>query len=276
MTKTPEKPAIAGVAGHPVRHSLSPILHGHWLKKYEINGSYVPLEIPPESFESRVRQLMAEDYKGINVTVPHKEAAFRLADVSDAVSSAAKATNTLVFKDSKIYGYNTDVYGFKQSLVATFPNYKKEKAVLLGAGGAARGVLLALTELGFDEIIITNRSHEKADALAKEFGQKAAPWEEKHLHLGGANLLVNSTSLGLGGKEDLAINLENLPLSAIVYDIVYKPLETGLIRLAKSRGNPVMNGLKMLAYQAVPGFEMWFGQRPEVTDELLKLLERSV
>ncbi|MDE3060003.1 MAG: shikimate dehydrogenase [Pseudomonadota bacterium] len=263
------KAKIAGVIGWPVSHSLSPRLHQYWLRENGIDGAYVPLVVTPDNLGDAIRALPKLGFRGINLTIPHKEAVMTFCDEIDATAKKIGAVNTLIIENGRIAGANTDAYGFMENVRPRLQG--KAKAVVLGAGGAARAVCHALTEAGFKEIVVTNRTLEKAQSLATE-KIAVAPWEERSTILERADLLVNTTSLGMTGKEALEIDLSALPKTALVTDIVYKPLMPPLLEKAKARGNPVVDGLGMLIYQAVPGFEAWFGVRPAVTEELRQYL----
>jgi shikimate dehydrogenase len=263
---------LAGVLGWPVGHSRSPRLHGYWLRHYGIDGAYVPLPVQPEDLADAVRLLPRMGFVGANVTVPHKEAAFRLATVRDAAAERCGAVNTLVFTGEEIEGRNTDVYGFMQNLQRGAPHWRADDgpAVLLGAGGAARAVAVGLLNAGVPELRILNRTQARAETLAAAVGSpaRALPWHDLGRALDGAALLVNATSLGMTGQDRLAIDLAPLPNFATVTDIVYAPLETELLAAARQRGLATVDGLGMLLYQAQPGFAAWFGTQPEVTPEL--------
>ncbi len=256
----------AGVLGWPVRHSLSPRLHGHWLKRYGLAGSYEHLPVPPQVFGGYVRALVAEGYAGANVTVPHKQAALALCDAVDPAARAIGAVNTLVFRDGRILGSNTDAYGFLENLRQEVPDWRPAAgpAVVLGAGGAARAVAFALREAGVPQVRVLNRTAARAERLADDLGEGIAARAWAAAALEGANLLVNTTSLGMSGHPPLEIDLTPLPAGALVTDIVYVPLETPLLRAARAAGHPTVDGLGMLLHQARPGFEAWFGRAPEV------------
>ncbi len=266
------KAKLAGVIGWPVSHSRSPRLHGYWLDRYRIDGAYIPLAVHPDHLSDVIKALPRMGFAGVNLTVPHKEAALKLVDRLEDPAKTIGAVNTLVFEaDGTIIGRNTDAAGFLQNLRTGAPHWdpKDGSAVVLGAGGAARAVIAALQEAGVPDIYLANRTLERTKALIADIpGPKAVAWEERARVLNGASLLVNTTLLGQTGQPPLEINLSVLPKAAIVTDIVYAPLETDLLRRAKERGNVVVDGLGMLLWQAVPGFEVWFGQRPEVTPEL--------
>lgn len=259
---------LAGVIGDPVSHSLSPRLHGYWLQQLGIDGAYVPLHVGADNLETAIRGLKALGFAGANVTVPHKEAAADFCDEVDEMAERVGAVNTLVIKDGELHGSNTDVFGFEENIRAELGS-GRGRAVLLGAGGAARAVIVALQDMGFADIRLMNRTTARAESLAWDFGLETAvkwgAWEEA---LDGADLLINTTSLGMTGQPALEIDLAVLPNSALVTDLVYNPLETPLLAAARERGNPAVDGLGMLLHQARPGFEAWFGAAPEVTEGL--------
>jgi shikimate dehydrogenase len=271
----------ACVIGWPIEQSRSPAIHGYWLALYKIDGNYVSEAVRPEEFGAFVAGLSGKGYAGANVTLPHKEEALRRADFVDGAAEAIGAANTLWLDEAgKLHASNTDTFGFMTNLDQQAPgwNYLKRPAVVLGAGGAARAVLYGLVNAGVSKIILLNRSRERGDALAARFGNtvEAKDWSERSKALRGAGLLVNTTSLGMVGKEPLDLDLGALPKDAVVADIVYNPLETTLLAAARTRGNPVVDGLGMLLYQAVPGFERWFGVRPEVTAELRETIAATL
>jgi shikimate dehydrogenase len=263
----------AGVMGWPIGHSLSPALHGWWLAQYRIDGTYVPMAVQPRDLATALRALPILGFAGCNLTIPHKEAALALVDRVDPVAQRIGAVNTIVVDgDGALEGRNTDAYGFIASLRAAQPGWsgRRGPAVLIGAGGSTRALIVALLEDGAPEIRVVNRTLERAEALAAEFGTLIRPvaWTERAEALGDAALLVNTTSQGMTGEPPLDLPLDRLPLAAIVNDIVYAPLETPLLAAARRRGNPVVDGLGMLLHQARPGFAAWFGVEPEVTAEL--------
>jgi shikimate dehydrogenase len=271
------KARLAGVMGWPVGHSLSPRLHGHWLARHGIDGAYVPLPVRPEDVELAFRALPRLGFLGWNVTVPHKEAAFRLVDEHDPAAARMGAVNTvLVQADGRLLGRNTDGLGFLAHLRATAPGWDPAAGpvVLLGTGGAARGVGVALLEAGVPALRLANRTPERALALAQELAPlgrpvEVVPWAERDTTLlEGAALLVNCTSLGMAGQPPLELSLSMLPCAAVVADLVYVPLETGLLAAARARGHVVVDGLGMLLHQAVPGFAHWGGVTPTVDEEL--------
>jgi shikimate dehydrogenase len=275
------KAKLAGVLGWPVGHSRSPRLHGYWLDRHGIDGAYVPLPVRPEHFETAVRGLIAAGFTGFNVTVPHKEAAFRLARRLDDRARAVGAVNTLMVDHKGVVsGTNTDIYGFTANVRDQAPAFDAAagQAVVLGAGGAARAVVAGLIMLGADRIVVVNRTRSRAEDLARAFdgrslgGGRAAvtavPWPDRDAVLDGAGMVVNTTVLGMAGHAPLDLDLATLPKAAVVADIVYAPLETGLLARARAAGHATVDGLGMLLHQAVPGFEAWFGVRPEVTPDL--------
>lgn len=277
-----DKPYIlAGVMGWPVAHSRSPAIHNHWIRHYGLNGSYVLLPVQPELIGDAVRGLRALGFAGCNITIPHKVAAMPLVDRIEPLAQRIGAINTIVVeKDGTLAGYNTDAYGYIQSLLDAQPGWRADAGpvTVLGAGGAARAILVALAERGAREIRLCNRSLDKAEALATEFGApvQAVPWEQREDALDGAALLVNTTSLGMKGQAPLELALEHLPRHALVSDIIYVPLETPLLAAARQRGNATVNGLGMLLNQARPAFQHWFGVMPEVTPELRRLVEATL
>lgn len=263
---------LAGVIGHPIAHSRSPALHGYWLKTYGLPGHYVPMDVTSADLETVLRSLPKAGFVGANVTVPHKEAALRLADHVSDRASVIGAANTLVFRaDGSIHADNTDGYGFMQNLRAGAPDWVPQDgpAVVFGAGGAARAVLQALAEAGVPEILLTNRTRSRADHLKEEFGQRitVVDWVQAGNVIENAELVVNTTSLGMQGQPELRVPLDGLQPGTVVTDLVYTPLKTRLLEQAEGAGCTVVDGLGMLLHQAVPGFERWFGLRPEVTEE---------
>jgi shikimate dehydrogenase len=264
---------LAGVMGWPVAHSLSPRLHGFWLNEYGIDGAYVPLPVRPERLSAALEALSDLSFSGCNLTVPHKEAALAVLDEVDPQARRIGAVNTVrVRADGSLHGWNTDVEGYAQSLGAALPGWSLagRSAAVIGAGGAARAVIAALIEMGAAEIRLVNRTPGRAEELARMLGGpiRIEPWERRSRALEGAGLLVNTTTLGMAGQPAFEIDLEPLPREAVVSDIVYAPLETPLLAAARARGHPAVDGLGMLLHQAVPGFEAWFGRRPEVTPAL--------
>jgi len=275
---------VAGVMGWPARQSLSPRLHGFWLKEHGIDGAFVPLPTRPEDFSTALHGLRLSGFKGVNVTVPHKEAAFALADWLDPVARAAGAVNLLVFRDDGTDGFNTDVFGLAASLTETLGNaaLKAKPVVLLGAGGAARAAVLALDSLGAGEIRILNRHPGRGEALAaaltpmakaKLSGASLEDWSRAACD---AALVVNATSAGMKGTPPLDVGIDALPKDAAVCDIVYNPLETDLLKRSRSAGLRTIDGLGMLMHQAVPSFAAFFGVTPKVTPALRAELEKAL
>lgn len=267
------------VIGWPIAHSRSPIIHNHWIAKYGIeDAEYVRFAVEPEGAGDKIRNLASLGFIGANVTVPHKETAFAALDNHDAMAKRLKAVNTIVtLADGSLEGRNTDGYGFIANLKDRAPSWRADAgpAVILGAGGAARAIAAALEEEGAPEIRIVNRTAGRAEALIADLGLESAnvmPVSQTAKALEGAGLLVNTTTLGMKGENDVILDLAPLPKSALVTDIVYTPLETGLLHRAREAGHEVVDGLGMLLHQAVPGFEAWFGVRPEVTEELRRLV----
>jgi shikimate dehydrogenase len=275
---------MAGVIGHPIAHSRSPIMHTYWLKTYGINGTYVPLDVKPENLPTFLKSLAANKFQGVSVTIPHKENVMASLDVIDPSAKAIGAVNMItVLEGGKLKGQNTDGFGFIENIQASSEwESPSGTAVVLGAGGAARAVVYGLAEAGVETVIITNRTKAKAERLADDLSQsvksniEVADWDNRDNVLGGVGLLVNTTSLGMTGQSPLEINLAGLPKRALVTDIVYAPLETALLKQAKQRGNTAVDGLGMLMHQARPHFKAWFGRDPEVTPELHALLEADL
>lgn len=275
MSDSPELPQIplAGVIGWPIAHSKSPALHGHWLQRYGINGHYVPLAIKPENLAETLRSLPRMGFVGVNVTIPHKEAVLALADVVTDRAALIGAANTLILRpDGKIHADNTDGYGFMANLRQMAPDWQPQSgpAALLGAGGAARAVLASLLDAGVPELRIANRTRLRAEQLRSEFGSRVVvfDWADTSAMVTGANVVVNATSMGMTGKPPLRVSLEGLTAGTLVTDLVYTPLDTPLLIEARQRGCITVDGLGMLLHQAAPGFERWFGQRPDVDDAL--------
>lgn len=274
------KARVAGVMGWPVGHSLSPRLHGHWLERHGIDGAYLPLPVQPGDLAAAFRLLPRLGFRGWNVTLPHKEAAFALVDRRDDQALRAGAVNTvLVEADGSLTGCNTDGIGFLASLAAAVPDWTAAAgpAVLVGCGGAARAVASALLEAGAPALRLTNRTPERAQALAQDLAPQGGevtvvPWAERAEALAGAALLVNTTTQGMPGQPPLDLALDRLPQAAVVTDLIYVPLETPLLAAARARGQRVVDGLGMLLHQAVPGFTHWGGVRPVVDAELRRCL----
>ncbi|MCS0502521.1 shikimate dehydrogenase [Ancylobacter mangrovi] len=266
----------AAVIGHPVAHSRSPLIHGYWLKSHGIDGSYGLFDVAPADIDRFLGDFAASGLVGANVTVPHKEAAFRAARELDPVAVALGAVNTLWLEDGRLCGANTDVHGFLANLDAAEPDWTRAlgEAVVLGAGGAARGIIHGLLSRGLDRVVVANRTFARAEAMRAHFGPRVLPveWRDMPATLAGCQLLVNTTSLGMKGQPPLDIDLSALSPDALVTDIVYVPLVTPLLAAARAQGLATVDGLGMLLHQAVPGFERWFGVRPQVTSELRELV----
>jgi len=267
------KAKLAGVMGWPIGHSLSPRLHGYWLRQYAVDGAYVPLAVRREDFAGAARMLPRLGFAGANVTVPHKEAALAAVDEADGEARRIGAVNTIVVRaDGSLMGWNSDGFGFMENLKAGLPEWSPGlgPAVVLGAGGAARAVCAALVDGGVPELRLVNRTASRAEALAADIGGpiEIVSWAERESALDGARLLTNTTTLGMAGSPALDLTLERLPPEAAVTDIVYAPLRTPLLVAAAARGNPTVDGLGMLLHQARPGFAAWFGVEPEVTNEM--------
>ncbi|QBJ25219.1 shikimate dehydrogenase [Haematobacter massiliensis] len=263
---------LAGVIGSPVEHSRSPVLHGHWLKTYGIRGFYIPMNVAQADLVEVIRSLPKAGFVGVNVTIPHKESALKLADLVTDRAALIGAANTLIFRrDGKIHADNTDGYGFIANLRQNAPLWdpKAGPAAVFGAGGAARAVIASLIEVGVPEIRLSNRSKPRAEALRHDFGTRIVvhDWVQAGAMLEDCLTVVNTSSLGMVGKPELRVPLDALSPRALATDIVYTPLRTGFLLEAEARGCTVVDGLGMLLHQAVPGFERWFGRRPEVDEE---------
>jgi len=270
----------AGVAGWPVDHSRSPTIHRHWLRELGLSGSYERFAVRPGEFRSFAIQIGQDELVGANVTAPHKEAAFSLCDRRTPVAEALGAVNTLWRQDGLLWGDNTDVAGFLANMDECAPGWpgRAESAVVIGAGGAARAIIYALKSRGFEHITVVNRAQGRAEALAAHFGgpTQAMPWADLTAELCEADLLVNTSVLGMAGQPPLDVELSALPDRAVVADIVYVPLQTPLIEAARARGLRAAEGLGMLLHQASPGFARWFGARPTVTPALRTLVETEI
>lgn len=268
----------ACVIGWPIKHSRSPIIHNYWLHRHGIDGVYDKEAVVPDDLPQFLARI-GRDIAGCNVTVPHKEAVMgMLGGNIDATARAVGAVNTVWFENGALHGANTDVEGFLSNLDQGAPGWDKAplKAVVLGAGGAARAVVYGLVQRGAEDIAIFNRNRDRANELARALGGRAVGDDDLDAALRAATLLVNATSLGMTGQPALEIALEALNPRAVVTDIVYVPLRTSLLEDAAARGNRTVDGLGMLLHQAVPGFEKWFGVRPDVTPELRRLVERDI
>ncbi len=273
----------ACIMGHPVAHSRSPMLHGYWLRTLGIDGTYEHADVAPEKFEEFFRGLKRNGFTGGNITIPHKEAAFRLVDRRERAADAIGAVNTVWYEGDALIGGNTDWFGIVASLDDIHPGWDaasgnvQKNALVLGAGGSARASVFAFLERKFS-VAIVNRTHERAVKLAEQFGPRVSVhgFDALTALLPDADVLINNTSLGMAGKPPLEIDLRPLKTSAIVYDVVYVPLETALLKAAKSAGHRTVDGLSMLLYQAVNGFSHWFGVTPKVTAEQRAMLEADI
>jgi shikimate dehydrogenase len=276
MTDT--RPA-ACVVGYPARHSRSPMLHGYWIKRYGLDADYRAEEIPPGEIREFLTHLADHGYVGCNVTMPHKDVAFELSE-PDERAIAVGAANTLWLENGRLRSTNTDIEGFLGALDAAAPGWdqRTSEAIVLGAGGAGRALVYGLIERGIGSIHLVNRTVEKSEAMRERFGERVIParWDQLPELLSGARLLANATSLGMHDQPPLEIDISGMADDAVVSDIVYVPLTTPLLAAAKARGLATSNGLDMLLHQAVRGFELWFGKRPEVTRELYDLLAADI
>ena len=271
------RPRLAAVLGNPISHSKSPRMHNYWLKQNKLNGYYVPIKVELENFEETIWTLVSMGFSGVNVTIPHKLSALKIADESSSTAQYIGAANTLTFtKENKIYADNTDAYGFINNIKCKYPDWdpKKGMSVVLGAGGASRAVIAALLSEGSKEIIVLNRTIEKAEALKEDYDNKITveSWKNINEVVASCTNIINTTSLGMNNESLIAIQPNAIPETALVSDLVYTPLETNFLKMAKNRGSRTVDGLGMLIHQGVPGFEAWFGQKPLVTEELRKIL----
>ncbi|MGB0719588.1 MAG: shikimate dehydrogenase [Bdellovibrionales bacterium] len=267
----------AAVIGHPIAHSKSPLIHNHWIEKYRLNGAYEAIDIAPEDLKSDVQTLIDKGYAGFNVTIPHKESIMALCDDIDRSAEICGAVNTVKIKDGKLHGFNTDSFGFLTNIIDTYPDFDFEAgtAIVIGAGGAARAVVSGLIGHRVPKIMVINRTRNRAQKIADDLGFgtdmiEIVDWDDRHDALKWANLLVNTTSLGMDGQPPLDLDLAKLDDDALVNDIVYKPLETKLLKDAKANGNRTVSGIGMLLHQARPAFQHWFGIMPDIDDALLQ------
>ncbi|MDO8767458.1 MAG: shikimate dehydrogenase [Burkholderiaceae bacterium] len=283
---------LAGVMGWPIAHSRSPSIHNHWIRQYGLNGAYVLLPVDPLNLKDALKGLSALGFAGCNLTIPHKVMALPLVDRVNDTARRMGAVNTIVVEaDGTLSGFNTDGFGYIQSLLDAQPDWRADAgpALVMGAGGAARAVIVSLAERGAKDIRVCNRTDRSAQDLAAEFSADFAqsaditqgatvsfvPWAQRHDAVEGVALLVNTTSQGMGSNPALDLDLARLPVTALVSDVVYIPLETPLLAAARARGNPVAGGLGMLLNQARPAFKSWFGVMPEVTPELLQAVKAT-
>jgi len=278
MSDTPF--VLAGVMGWPVAHTRSPAIHNHWIARHGLQGAYVQLPVHPDRLEAAIRGLPALGFAGCNITVPHKVSAMHFMDELHPVARRVAAINTVVVQpDGRLLGMNNDGAGYIQSLRDADPAWRGDAgpALVLGAGGAARAIVVALLDEGVPELRITNRTMERAQVLAEAFGDrvKVLPWSERHEAMAGVSLLVNTTTLGMHGQPPLDVALDALPLAAMVSDAIYIPMETPLLTQARLRGQRTVNGLGMLINQARPAFASWFGVLPDITPELRTAIQAT-
>lgn len=272
---------MTGLMGWPVSHSRSPAIHNHWIEQHDLHGAYGLFPVEPTQLRTAINGLRALKLAGCNVTIPHKVEAMKHMDWVDPLAIRMGAINTIVVQcDGALHGFNTDGFGFMASLKAQCSKWNPSSApiVVLGAGGAARAIIVSLIDAGATEIRLLNRTRNKADELCNEFPAfiKVYDWTERNDTLNGCALLVNTTSLGMSGQADLDIDLNQIPINALVCDVVYNPLETALLAAARQRGNTTVNGLGMLLHQARPAFNKWFGVMPEVTPSLIEIASRNL
>ncbi len=268
----------ACVIGWPISHSRSPLIHNYWLAKLQISGSYERVAVEPQNLANFLKNLSANGYVGCNVTLPHKETAIAAVDHCDESVKAIGALNTIYMRNAKTYATSTDGDGFLQNLLTHVPEFNPvgKNIIILGAGGSAKAIIHRLLKTGVNSITVANRTLSRTQDLRESFGPKIIPVETQNLTLETCDVLINTTSQGMSGQPELEIDLSSLPMKAIVVDIVYIPLKTQLLKNAEARGNRIVPGLGMLLHQAVTGFELWFGVRPEVIPELYTLIARDI
>ena len=271
---------LAGVMGWPVAHTRSPAIHNHWIAQYSLKGAYVQLPVQPQNLEAAIRGLPALGFAGCNITVPHKVNAMQLMDTLHPAARRVAAINTVVVQaDGSLLGMNNDGYGYIQSLRDAQPDWRGDAgpALVMGAGGAARAIVVALLDEGVPEVRLCNRTQEKAQALKDAFGDRVTvvPWADRNSAMAGVRLLVNTTTQGMHGQPALDVALDDLPAEALVSDAIYIPLETPLLAAARQRGHQTVNGLGMLLNQARPAFQAWFGVQPELTPGLITAVQAT-
>ena len=277
----PDRYLLAGVMGWPVMHSRSPMMHNYWFKTHNLAGTYLPLAVEPDGIGPALKALHALGFAGCNLTIPHKETAMAFMDEIDETAKRIGAISCVVVrKDGSLKGSNNDGYGYINGILEEAPDWKADAGpvVIMGAGGGARAVSLSLADRGAKDIRIINRSPERAQGLAREFGapMTAVAWDDRHAALEDAAMVVNTTSQGMVGQSALDLSLAKLPKHALVSDIVYIPKETPLLKEARERGNKTVNGLGMLLHQGRPAFRDWFGIEPKVTPELRAMMEATI
>ena len=275
-----QKFVLAGVMGWPVAHTRSPAIHNHWIAQYGLKGAYVQLPVQPQNLEAAIRGLPALGFAGCNITVPHKVNAMQLMDTLHPAARRVAAINTVVVQaDGSLLGMNNDGYGYIQSLRDAQPDWRGDAgpALVMGAGGAARAIVVALLDEGVPEVRLCNRTQEKAQALKDAFGDRVTvvPWADRNSAMAGVRLLVNTTTQGMHGQPALDVALDDLPAEALVSDAIYIPLETPLLAAARQRGHQTVNGLGMLLNQARPAFQAWFGVQPELTPGLIAAVQAT-
>ena len=275
-----QKFVLAGVMGWPVAHTRSPAIHNHWIAQYGLKGAYVQLPVQPQNLEAAIRGLPALGFAGCNITVPHKVNAMQLMDTLHPAARRVAAINTVVVQaDGSLLGMNNDGYGYIQSLRDAQPDWRGDAgpALVVGAGGAARAIVVALLDEGAPEVRLCNRTQEKAQALRDAFGDRVTvvPWADRNSAMAGVRLLVNTTTQGMHGQPALDVALDDLPAEALVSDAIYIPLETPLLAAARQRGHQTVNGLGMLLNQARPAFQAWFGVQPELTPGLIAAVQAT-
>ena len=275
-----QKFVLTGVMGWPVAHTRSPAIHNHWIAQYSLKGAYVQLPVQPQNLEAAIRGLPALGFAGCNITVPHKVNAMQLMDTLHPAARRVAAINTVVVQaDGSLLGMNNDGYGYIQSLRDAQPDWRGDAgpALVMGAGGAARAIVVALLDEGVPEVRLCNRTQEKAQALKDAFGDRVTvvPWADRKSAMAGVRLLVNTTTQGMHGQPALDVVLDDLPAEALVSDAIYIPLETPLLAAARQRGHQTVNGLGMLLNQARPAFQAWFGVQPELTPGLINAVQAT-
>ena len=280
MTVDKTKIGLAGVIGDPISHSISPLIHNYWIKKSKLNSYYIPIKVSQGEVETKIRYMKELGFLGLNVTIPHKIEAFKLADKVTIEAKKVGAVNTLIFQDNKIIGDNTDTYGFKNSIYRNFPfyNFKKQKVLIYGAGGASRAILSVYLSEKADEIRLINRNIKRSIDLSKEFSDqiKIYDWSDNETAIKGATTLINCTSLGTLNNEPFSHRLNGAHPNAVGVDLVYNPMETSFMKNAAKENIKCINGLDMLVYQARPGFIEWFRKKPAYTKDLRLHLTKSL